>query len=342
MAPPIRVLVVDDSAFARKVVREVLQAAGMEVVGIARDGLEALEQIATLKPDVVSLDLVMPNLDGNGVLQALSALQDGSAPRVVVVSMSNEDSAIGAEALQHGAISIVRKPTALATDQLYELKDALVKAVREAAAAKVVLPRPVSLPAPRTRSTHRHSLVVIGTSTGGPNALTQLLAAIPADFPAPIAIVLHIPAGYTAELAKRLDRGSTITVVEAEEGLQLQPGVAVLAPGGLHMTVANTAGVMRVQLASAPFHEPHKPSVDVLFESAAKHAGAGVLGVVLTGMGSDGLRGARAIVAAGGEVLTEAEASCVVYGMPSVVKEAGLSSSEAPLEDMARLINERL
>jgi two-component system chemotaxis response regulator CheB len=341
MVPNIRVLVVDDSAFARKVLREVLQAAGIEVVGIARDGLEALEQITALRPDVIALDLVMPNLDGIGVLQALRLLPEGTAPRVVVVSISNHDSALGVEALQLGAVSIVQKSTALATDQLYEVRETLVRAVREAALARArvsVAPERTALPLQLQPQRSTCKLVVIGTSTGGPQALTQLLAALPPAFPVPIAIALHIPAGYTDELAKRLDRNCAIEVAEAQDGMALRPGLVLLARGGMHLTVAGTASSPCVQLDAQHFTEPHKPSVDVLFETAAAQLGAGVLGVVLTGMGNDGLRGAQAIVRAGGRVVTEAEESCVVYGMPSVVKEAGLAHAEARLRDMAELI----
>lgn len=334
MRSPIRVLVVDDSAFARKVLREVLQSPEIDVVGIARDGLEALEQIAALKPDVVTLDLVMPNLDGVGVLRALPKEQ---APRVVVVSMSHEESELGIEALQAGATTVVQKPTALATDRLYELKGELVRAVNEAALARHVQ-LSASVPVPTARRATVTDIVVIGTSTGGPQALTHLLAALPADFPVPLAIALHIPSGYTEELAKRLDRGSRIEVVEASQGLVLRPGLAVLARGGMHLKLERREAVGSARLDLEPSSEMHAPSVDVLFESAAAHYGSRALGVVLTGMGNDGLRGARAIHAAGGRVLTEAEPSCVVYGMPRVVREAGLALAEARLEEMAEAI----
>jgi two-component system, chemotaxis family, protein-glutamate methylesterase/glutaminase len=346
MTAPIRVLVVDDSAFARKVLREILRVPEIEVVGIARDGLEALEQIALLKPDVITLDLVMPNLDGIGVLRALPlplALPTDRAPRVVVVSISDHDSALGVEALQAGAVSIVQKPTALATDQLYELGDALVQAIKEAALARSMPPSAAdaSLPSARARAT-RCELVVIGTSTGGPQALTRLLPMLPQDFPVPLAIALHIPAGYTEELAKRLDRSCAIEVREAAEGMELRPGLAVLAQGGKHLKVSLARTRLSVRVDAEPYGEPHAPSVDILFETAAARIGAGVLGVVLTGMGNDGLRGGRAIHAAGGQLLTEAEGSCVVYGMPSVVKEAGLSNGEALLRDMAQAIARHL
>jgi two-component system, chemotaxis family, protein-glutamate methylesterase/glutaminase len=340
VSAPIRVLVVDDSAFARKVMREMLHEPDMLVVGIARDGLEALEQIAELKPDVITLDLMMPNLDGLGVLRALPA---EGAPRVVVVSISSEESELGVAALQAGAITVVQKPTALATEQLYELEGELRRAVIAAAAARSQPPRAVhaanvAFPAHALDC----ELVAIGTSTGGPQALTELLAALPQNFPVPLAIALHIPAGYTEELAQRLDRACQIDVLEATEGLVLRPGLAVLARGGAHLQLTRSAGRLAVQLSPEPRSEPHAPSVDVLFESAVDQLGAAVLGVVLTGMGSDGLRGARAIRAAGGRLLAEAERSCVVYGMPRVVKEAGLCDAEAALEDMALAIARHL
>lgn len=340
MTKPIRVLVVDDSAFARKVVREMLHGPDIEVIGIARDGLEALEKIAALKPDVITLDLVMPNLDGLGVL---NALPEEDAPRVVIVSISSEESDIGIAALQAGAVSLVQKSTALATDQLYELEHDLRRAVVQAASARSRR-RPAfgGVIASPARHTLECELVVIGTSTGGPQALTALLSALPEDFPVPLAIALHIPAGYTAELAQRLDRSCQISVAEASEGLELRPGLAVLARGGSHLHLARRGDRLVAHLDSEPQHAPHAPSVDVLFESAAARLGSAVLGVVLTGMGNDGLHGAKAIRAAGGRVLAEAERSCVVYGMPRVVQEAGLCTEVAALEDMAVTIARHL
>jgi two-component system chemotaxis response regulator CheB len=339
MTAPIRVLVVDDSAFARKVLREVLQTPEIEVVGIARDGLEALEQIALLKPDVITLDLVMPNLDGIGVLRALPR---DRAPRVVVVSISNDESELGVEALQAGAVTIVQKPTALATDRLYELGGALLFAIKTAALARHIPQSAIPQVVPLLARAPKCELVVIGTSTGGPQALTRLLPMLPKEFPVPLAIALHIPAGYTEELAKRLNSNSEIDVVEASEGLVLRPGLAVLAQGGHHLKLRRSSDRTSVHITDEPRSEPHAPSVDVLFESAASQIGRNVLGVVLTGMGRDGLRGAKAIHDAGGKVLTEAEASCVVYGMPSVVKEAGLSDGEALLDDMGLAIGHNI
>jgi two-component system chemotaxis response regulator CheB len=340
--PRIRVLVVDDSAFARKVVREVLSAdREIEVVGIARDGLDALEQIGHLDPDVVTLDLLMPNLDGIGVLRALAGK---ARPRVVVVSTSDEQSGLAVEALQAGAVELVHKPTALATDRLYELSTELVQKVKIAALATPRATRDATAPAPSSvrGATSSVGLVVIGASTGGPQALTRLLGELPGDLPVPVAIVLHMPPGYTAALAERLDGACALHVVEAYEGVALTPGLVILGRAGMHLKLVGGESAARGHLDLEPYDTPHRPAVDVLFATAAKVYGPRVLGVVLTGMGEDGLEGARQIHSRGGRLLTEAESSCVVYGMPRAVSEAGLSAGSFPLEGMAAAIQRAL
>ena len=336
---PIRVLVVDDSAFARKVLRQVLANAGLEVVGTARDGLDALEKVAELAPDVLTLDLVMPGLDGLGVLRALASMP--SAPRVVVVSSTGEESELAVSALQAGAVDLVHKPTALATDRLYELGAELVAKVNTAARAVVrpgMEPPAVIKPELGPAPAPWRQLVAVGTSTGGPAALTQLLSMLPADFPAPLVLALHIPPGYTDALARRLDGHSALEVVEASDGVELRPGRAVLARSGMHLKVERDGERAWAVLDRLPMNTPHHPSVNVLFESVAAGWGADAVGLVLTGMGDDGLVGAGAIRAAGGHVLTESASSCVVYGMPRVVDEAGLSSGSASLKELPALL----
>ncbi|MDB4969435.1 MAG: protein-glutamate methylesterase [Myxococcales bacterium] len=335
--PPIRVLVVDDSAFARKVIRETLSANALfEVVGIARDGLEALERISELKPDVVTLDLVMPNLDGLGVLRALPI---NHAPRVVVVSMADGESELGIAALAAGAIDIVHKPTSLATGRLYELAEELVSKVQAAAGARLpsIDYRPSAPMAFTPSMVTSRSILAIGASTGGPQALTRLLKQMPANFPVPVVLVLHMPRGYTASFAARLDDESELHVLEATDGLVLRPGMAVVGRAGIHFKVERRGDELIARLDVRPLTTLHTPSVDVLFESAAAEREK-LLAVVLTGMGEDGLAGARKIRALGGTVLTEGESSCVVYGMPRAVAEAGLSSEVATLEEMSNAI----
>ncbi|MDC0741636.1 chemotaxis-specific protein-glutamate methyltransferase CheB [Polyangium mundeleinium] len=334
MERPIRVLVVDDSAFARKVLREVLsKQPGLEVVDIARDGLDALEKIAEHRPDVVVLDLVMPNLDGIGVLRALPTT---GAPAVVAVSISDAQSELGQKALAYGAVDLVQKPTSLATDRLYEVSNELVVRVLAAAALRRGAEHPRETPA--ARPIHRTSLVVVGASTGGPQALTRLFTSLPRDFPVPVVAALHIPPGYTAALARRINEASAVSVQEALDDQELAPGLVVLARGGTNLRVERRAERPYARLETGYVGGLHRPSVDLLFRSAAEGFGAGVLGVVLTGMGDDGLEGARAIHAAGGRLLVEAESSCVVYGMPRCVREAGLALGEAPIDKMGDLL----
>lgn len=341
-APRVRVLIVDDSAFVRKVLRELLSSArDIEVVGYARNGLEALEQIALLRPDVVTLDLMMPELDGLGVLRALRELAE--RPRVLLVSVSAADSDRAVEGLQLGALDVVHKPTALATDRLYEIGEELLLKVRLAAATSPATAPERRAPAPPPPPLPRGGIkvIVVGTSTGGPQALTRLFEALPGDLSVPLLSVVHIPEGFTASLAERLNKASALTVAEASEGLALGPGLAVVARAGLHLCIEVRGGVPRCHLDALPM-AAHRPSVDVLFESAARVFGDGVLAVVLTGMGDDGLEGARAVRSAGGFVITEHPSTSVVDGMPRAVREAGLSNAEVALERMAEALVARL
>jgi two-component system, chemotaxis family, protein-glutamate methylesterase/glutaminase len=253
---------------------------------------------------------------------------------VVVVSMAGESSALGIAALHAGAIDLVQKPTAQAVDKLYSLATELVAAVKAAAGAQVPAMLPMQPVAAQLLASSK-SIVVVGASTGGPQALSRLVKALPADFPLPVAMVLHLPAGYTQSFAERLNGDAALNVVEASPGLPMIPGQVVVARAGLHLRLVRHGTAVESVLDSQPSTTPHRPAVDVLFESAAQAYGARVLGVVLTGMGDDGTQGARAIKAAGGELLTEAESSCVVYGMPRSVVEAGLSAASVRIDAMA-------
>jgi two-component system chemotaxis response regulator CheB len=343
----IRVLVVDDSAFLRKVVSQMLSRSPfIEVVGTARDGTEALEAVEQHRPDVVTLDLVMPGMDGVAFLK--EQMRRRPVP-VVVCSIAHESGELALGALEAGAVDFVQKPTALATERVFEMADELIEKVKAAVHVRLPLPEPHraapspagAAPAPASAAARRADVVVLGVSTGGPQALRHLIPQLPADFPVPVAMVLHMPVGYTEMYARRLDDISALQVAEARQGDVPRPGVALLAPAGRHMSfVRDGDGTVRVHLDLRPLDTPHRPAVDVLFRSAADVYGGRVLGVVMTGMGQDGLLGAAHVKAQGGQVVTEAESSCVVYGMPRAVDEASLSDRSVPLEQLAAAIRE--
>ena len=345
MADRIRVLVVDDSAFVRKVVSQMLsRSPNIEVVATARDGEDALEFTERHRPDVITLDLVMPRMNGVEFLRRQNAIR--RVP-VVICSIAHESGEMALEALEAGAVDFVQKPTALATDRVYEIADELIAKVEAAARATPfapVSPAPVAVPKPPAivnKGSRQTDIVVLGVSTGGPQALRYLIPQLPAAFPVPIAMVLHMPVGYTAMFAERLNSISALQVREAGEGDILEPGGVWLAPAGQHLSFRRDAlGVIRTHLDVHPEDTQHRPAVDVLFRSAADVFGSRVLGVVMTGMGSDGLLGAAHIKAQGGRIATEAESSCVVYGMPRAVVEASLSDRIASLDEMADAITE--
>src|SRR5689334_11376908 len=342
----LRVVVIDDSAYVRKVVREILSRSPfIEVVGTARDGREALDLVERLEPDVVTCDLIMPELDGVGFVR--EQMQRKPVP-IIIMSVAKETAEATLTALDAGAIDFVQKPTALATEKIFEVSNELIDKVK--AAGTIALNRiPISSarqtetsqPVTKIPGSHSVDLVVIGISTGGPQALKRLIPQLPADFPAPVAMVMHMPVGYTEMYAAKLNELSPLDVKEAAEGDEIKPGRVFLAAAGRHLSLKREAnGSVVTHLDARPFSMLHRPSVDVLFQSAAEVYGNRVLGVVMTGMGSDGKQGAAWIKSQGGLVFTEAESSCVVYGMPSAVVEAGLSDKSIPLENMARAIRE--
>jgi len=343
----IRVVVVDDSAYVRKVVREILSRSPfIEVVGAARDGREALDLVEQLNPDVVTCDLIMPELDGVGFVR--EQMQRRPVP-IIIMSIANETAEAALTALDSGAIDFVQKPTALASEKIFEVSSELIEKVKAAGQISLnhipVSPPPENTPkgepAPKITGSHSVDLVVIGISTGGPQALKRLIPQLPADFPVPVVMVMHMPIGYTEMYAAKLNEQSNLEVREAAEGDEIIPGRVLLGPAGRHLSLKrNVSGRIVTHLDARPFNTLHKPAVDVLFQSAAEVYGKRVLGVVMTGMGSDGREGAAWIKSQGGLVFTEAESSCVVYGMPGVVMEAGLSDQSVPLEDMARAISE--
>jgi two-component system, chemotaxis family, protein-glutamate methylesterase/glutaminase len=343
-----RVLVVDDSAYVRKVVSQMLsRGTGMQVVGTARDGREALELVEELRPDVVTCDLVMPELDGVGFVQ--EQMRRRTLP-IVIVSVANESGELVLAGLDAGAVDFVQKPTALATERLLDIAQELVEKVRAAAEAHARTHPPGDGAAGRRgHSTAVHAVprgavdvVVIGISTGGPQALKLLVPRLPGNLPIPVVIVLHMPVGYTQLYAEKLNEASAVRVREAGDNEPLEAGTVYIAPAGRHLTLTRNGQGAVTHLDVRPLDTLYRPSADVLFQSAADAYGPRVLAIVMTGMGSDGREGAAWIKAKGGTVYTEAEDSCVVYGMPRSVVEAGLSDGEFELADIADAILEQV
>ena len=338
---PIRVVVADDSAFMRRLISDALTERGAQVVGVGRNGDEALALCAQHRPDVLSLDLAMPGKDGIAVLQELRRI--GSPVAVVVVSaFSPAHGARAVDALAEGAVELVAKPSGstLASGFFRELHDKMCLAAisrRPRAASISARPR-VSGPAPvrvPRRSFGTARVVVIACSTGGPKALASLMPALPATLGSGAVIVQHMPAGFTASLAARLDNASGLTVCEARGGEHLMPSTALVAPGGHHLRLREGGLVV---LSDEPEVGGLRPRADITIRDAAAVFGERMLLVVLTGMGKDGLEGAREVKRVGGRILVEAESTCTVFGMPRAVAEAGLADMQLPLHELHEAI----
>lgn len=352
MVDPIRVLVVDDSPFMRYTIAKHLSSdPDIVVVGSATDGLDALSKIPALTPDVVTLDVEMPRMDGLTALEHI--MHDCPTPVVMLSSLTQRGTRTTIQALMRGAVDFVAKPTT-STDMRAVVMDLSVK-IKAAACTQPSEPparqngtRPMPLPAAPPQKTNKTGLrpfkdgdpvVVIGASTGGPRALQQVLSGLPSDLPAAVAVVQHMPPGFTRSLAQRLNELSGLTVQEAAEGDRLALGLALLAPGDFHLKFESGK---KVSLDHGARRNHVRPAVDVAMETAAQLYGSAVIGVVLTGMGSDGAVGARCIKEAGGRVIAEDESTAVVYGMPRSVIEANLADEVVPLPAVAAKIVEML
>jgi two-component system chemotaxis response regulator CheB len=330
---PARVVVVDDSALMRNIVTRSLTRAGVDVVGSARDGDEALALCARERPDAMTLDLTMPGLDGLGVLRALRAHSDSNIPVVVVSAFSAAHGARAVDALAEGAFDLVSKPTANESlDAFIENLGAKVKlAVASRRKGRPAPNRNIFSPRRPASATRTAKLVVIATSTGGPRALATLVPELPAPLGVGSVIVQHMPAGFTGSLAARIE----LSVVEATGGEQPDARTALLAPGGRHLRLAQDG---RTKLTDEPAVGGLRPRADLLIEDAARVYGEHVLLVVLTGMGNDGLRGAREVHRRGGRILVESEDSCTVFGMPRAIVDSGLADDVLDLSQLARAI----
>ncbi len=349
----IRLLIADDSPVFRFVLKKcVAQMGDVEVVGEARDGVEALEKMAELHPDVVTLDMTMPRMNGMETLKAMRRRFPG-IPAIVLTSPDEEEANLTLEALENGAFEFVLKPGhgPGGERRLIELlHPRLVEAARRARGRPArTTPRSTAVPRPASRAAAAApsaatppappDVVAIGSSTGGPGALHAVLRGLSADFPLPIVITQHMPAGFLVSLAGRLTRETPIEVRVAEDGMPLAPGKALLAPGGRHMHVVRRRGALAARLDDGPSEHHCKPAVDPMFRSLAALApGVRTLAVVLTGMGEDGAAGALAIREAGGHVIAQDEATSAVWGMPGGTVKRGAADRVLPLGEIAPAI----
>ncbi len=330
----IRVLVVDDSAVVRRVLSDALSAAaGIEVVGTAADPYAAREKIAALKPDVLTLDIEMPRMDGLTFLEKLMVAHP--MPVVVVSSLTPTSSPMAFRALELGAVGVVCKPGSqfsipdVARDIVHQVRAAFLAKVRAPSARRVAPER-----TPQNFVTTR-KILAIGASTGGPRAIEDVLSALPPAGPGTV-IVQHMPVQFTAEFAKRLNGLCSMRVAEATDGEEVLAGKALIAPGGRHLLLQRVGATYVVRLKDMPAVNHHRPSVDVMMHSVAKAAGANAVGVILTGMGSDGAKGLLAMRQAGAHTIAQDEETSIVYGMPKEAAAQGGAIEILPLERIAR------
>ena len=335
-------LVVDDSAFMRKVVGDLVDALpGFRVVGTARDGQHALEQVHALDPDIVTLDVEMPELDG---LQVLGYIMSETPRPVVMLSAADGvDGALTLRALELGAVDFVRKPSGAISHDLSPVRDRLHGALEAAAQANLrgsrLLARlPVGAGRPTPVAARARRVVAIASSTGGPRALADVLPALPQALPAAVVVVQHMPAGFTRSLADRLNQMSDITVHEASDGAVLRPGEVLVAPGGRHLQLVDGPHGPTCRLDDAPTVWGVRPSADVLFRSVARLLGPSALGVVLTGMGRDGADGLARIREAGGKGIVQDQATSTIWGMPHAALDVAGADAVLPLPGIAAAI----
>ena len=344
--PTIKVLIVDDSAFMRYAISHHMEGhPQIQVVGTARNGIEALDLIPKLRPDVITMDVEMPQMDGITALREI--MKQCPRPVIMLSSLTQEGSEATITALTIGAVDFVAKPAQKVN--INEVMDEVAEKIVCAASIQfkptsslfkeITVPagdKPKSVVKPLSRG---DPIVLIGSSTGGPRALSMVLSNIPGDLPAAVVIVQHMPNGFTRSLAERLNSQSSLLIREAEKGDHLEIGKALMAPGGYHM-VFNNRG--QASLNQNPTVHGVRPAVDVTLISLVQSFGKSVAAVILTGMGSDGTNGATLLHSLGGNVIAEHESSCVVYGMPRSVVEAGVADDVVPIENIAKTIYRRV
>lgn len=344
----IKVVVVDDSAFMRKALSTMLEKdPEIKVVATARNGEEGLELIRTHQPDVVTLDIEMPRMDGLTALRHI--MMEMPRPVLMVSSLTVEGAEATLKAMELGAVDFIPKQLSKVSLDIVRIEDSLRAKVKEVARRKFRAPRAMRpaakpadarAPAQAVKPSGRlvRDVVVVGVSTGGPPAVQKILSGLPADFPAGILIAQHMPAAFTGPFAKRLDTVSKVAVKEAEGVEPFKPGTVYIAPGGKHLVLAARGSRMEVKVVDEPAGALYKPSANVLIESAAVSSGRRALGVILTGMGNDGLEGIRALKSRGGRALAQSDSSCVVFGMPKAIVDANFADEIVDIDDMAQAI----
>jgi len=343
--PPVRVLVVDDSVVVRKLLSEALASVPqLQLAGTASNGAIALAKIPQLNPDVVTLDIEMPGLNGIETLTEIRKLYP-SLPVIMFSTLTEHGAAITLEALSLGASDYLTKPTntsSLASSMAQVRRELTAKILSLVGRDQRVNSAPVQHSNRRTSAGAPIEILAIGTSTGGPKALAELIPQLPSDFPVPIVVVQHMPPLFTRLLAERLNSQSQIRVSEAEAGCPLEAGHVWIAPGDHHMTISPTGTQTILSLNQDPPENSCRPAVDVLFRSVARAYGPHTLAVVMTGMGSDGARGAAHVHEAGGEIFVQDEPTSVVWGMPGAIVSAGLADKICPLEEISQEVIRRV
>lgn len=338
----VTVLIVDDSAFMRNTLTSLISGdPEIKVVGIARDGIEAVEKVAQLKPDIVTMDIEMPKMNG---IEALKQIMSKSPVPVIMVSSLTTDSAkVTLEALEIGAVDFIPKNLSDLSVNIVKIKESLIEKIKKIgkkglpAIKKISSLKQLQMPKTTDFTSHRRiNIVTIGSSTGGPKALQNILCSLPKDFPVPILIAQHMPPAFTGPFAERLNQLSAVEVKEAENGESLKRGVVYIAPGRGHMSVfRKKITETTISITENKGNYIYRPSVDLLMLSVVECFSGHVLGVILTGLGNDGLNGMKGIKNAGGKTIAESEKTCVVYGMPKAVVESGVADKIVPIDEIA-------
>ncbi len=350
----IKVLVVDDSAFMRKSLSIMLESdPGIEVIATAIDGLDGLNKVKNLRPDIVTLDIEMPKMDGLTALKHI--MKQSPTPVIMVSSLTTEGADETLKALDLGAVDFIPKASSFVSVAIAAIKEDLIRKVKAFAKNKKSVvnrlntfhKKSTNSIGARTTSTQsikplpraNYKAVVLGISTGGPISLQKVVPILSPKLNVPTFIVQHMPPKFTASLAQRLNNMSKLEVKEAENNEIVRNGVVYIAPGGMHMILRKNGINTVISISEMPKETLHKPSVDVLFESAEKVYGKNVLSIIMTGMGRDGLEGVKKLKAVGAHCIAQDESSCVVYGMPKAIVENGLADTIAPLEEIPNIIN---